>query len=56
MYFFSNHRFTYLLQLADAKFVIQAVQNVQGSRFPVLTPNLKVAFFLGVQTNFSVMS
>ncbi|XP_010673052.2 uncharacterized protein LOC104889511 isoform X1 [Beta vulgaris subsp. vulgaris] len=28
-------------QLADAKFVIQAVQNVQGSRFPVLTPNLK---------------
>ncbi|XP_021862282.1 uncharacterized protein [Spinacia oleracea] len=28
-------------QLADAKFVMQAVQNVQGSRFPVLTPNLK---------------
>lgn len=28
-------------QLADAKLVLQAVQNVQGSRLPVLTPNLK---------------
>ncbi|KAL2895837.1 Hydroxymethylglutaryl-CoA lyase mitochondrial [Bienertia sinuspersici] len=28
-------------QLADAKFVMQEVQNLQGSRFPVLTPNLK---------------
>lgn len=28
-------------QLADAKFVMQAVQNVQGSKLPVLTPNLK---------------
>ncbi|XP_057547619.1 uncharacterized protein LOC130826099 [Amaranthus tricolor] len=28
-------------QLADANLVMQAVRNVQGSRFPVLTPNLK---------------
>lgn len=28
-------------QLADAKDVIQAIQNVQGARFPVLAPNLK---------------
>ncbi|XP_021745781.1 hydroxymethylglutaryl-CoA lyase, mitochondrial-like isoform X2 [Chenopodium quinoa] len=28
-------------QLADAKLVMQAVQNLQGSKFPVLTPNLK---------------
>ncbi|VFQ67518.1 unnamed protein product [Cuscuta campestris] len=28
-------------QLADAKDVIQAVQRIQGVRFPVLTPNLK---------------
>ncbi|KAL8147369.1 hypothetical protein AgCh_004902 [Apium graveolens] len=28
-------------QLADAKDVIQEIQNVEGARFPVLTPNLK---------------
>ncbi|XP_063949512.1 hydroxymethylglutaryl-CoA lyase, mitochondrial isoform X2 [Daucus carota subsp. sativus] len=28
-------------QLADAKDVIQAIQNVEGARFPVLAPNLK---------------
>ncbi|KAK0579940.1 hypothetical protein LWI29_033785 [Acer saccharum] len=28
-------------QLADAKEVVQAIQNVEGARFPVLTPNLK---------------
>nr|GMD48091.1 hydroxymethylglutaryl-CoA lyase, mitochondrial-like isoform X1 [Ipomoea batatas] len=28
-------------QLADAKDVIQAIQNIAGVRFPVLTPNLK---------------
>ncbi|KAI4300904.1 hypothetical protein L6164_034231 [Bauhinia variegata] len=28
-------------QLADAKDVIAAIQNVEGARFPVLTPNLK---------------
>ncbi|TYG96624.1 hypothetical protein ES288_A11G366100v1 [Gossypium darwinii] len=28
-------------QLADAKDVMDAIQNIQGARFPVLTPNLK---------------
>ncbi|EOY08783.1 hypothetical protein QUC31_010754 [Theobroma cacao] len=28
-------------QLADAKDVMDAIQNIQGGRFPVLTPNLK---------------
>lgn len=28
-------------QLADAKDVMEAIRNVEGSRFPVLTPNLK---------------
>ncbi|XP_052174589.1 uncharacterized protein LOC127789679 isoform X2 [Diospyros lotus] len=28
-------------QLADAKDVIEAIQSVEGARFPVLTPNLK---------------
>ncbi|KAK7336440.1 hypothetical protein VNO77_16981 [Canavalia gladiata] len=28
-------------QLADAKDVLAAIQNVEGARFPVLTPNLK---------------
>lgn len=28
-------------QLADAKDIIQAIQNVEGARFPVLAPNLK---------------
>ncbi|KAK3028556.1 hypothetical protein RJ639_039078, partial [Escallonia herrerae] len=28
-------------QLADAKDVIQAIQSVEGARYPVLTPNLK---------------
>lgn len=28
-------------QLADAKDVMKAIQNVEGARFPVLTPNLK---------------
>ncbi|GKV17322.1 hypothetical protein SLEP1_g27841 [Rubroshorea leprosula] len=28
-------------QLADAKDVMEAIQNVEGARFPVLTPNLK---------------
>lgn len=28
-------------QLADAKDVIQSIQNIEGVRFPVLTPNLK---------------
>lgn len=31
-----------ICQLADAKDVIQAIQNVEGARFPVLAPNLKV--------------
>lgn len=30
------------LQLADAKNVVEAIRNVEGTRFPVLTPNLKV--------------
>lgn len=29
-------------QLADAKDVLAAIQNVEGASFPVLTPNLKV--------------
>lgn len=28
-------------QLADAKFVMEAIQDLQGAKFPVLTPNLK---------------
>ncbi|KAJ4706684.1 Hydroxymethylglutaryl-CoA lyase, mitochondrial [Melia azedarach] len=28
-------------QLADAKNVVEAIRNVEGTRFPVLTPNLK---------------
>ncbi|KAL5767689.1 hypothetical protein ACOSQ2_014472 [Xanthoceras sorbifolium] len=28
-------------QLADAKEIVEAIQNVEGVRFPVLTPNLK---------------
>ncbi|KAJ7976581.1 Hydroxymethylglutaryl-CoA lyase, mitochondrial [Quillaja saponaria] len=31
----------WLPQLADAKDVMEAIQNVEGARFPVLTPNLK---------------
>lgn len=31
-------------QLADAKDVMEAIRNVEGARFPVLTPNLKVSF------------
>lgn len=31
------------LQLADAKDVLEGIQNVKGARFPVLTPNLKVS-------------
>lgn len=33
------------LQLADAKDVMKAIRNVEGVRFPVLTPNLKVSTF-----------
>lgn len=29
------------LQLADAKDVLEAIQNIGGARFPVLTPNIK---------------
>lgn len=35
-----------MLQLADAKDVMKAIQGVEGARFPVLTPNLKVSFIL----------
>lgn len=28
-------------QLADAKFVMEAIQDLQGAKFPVLTPNVK---------------
>lgn len=31
------------LKLADAKDVMDAVHNLEGARFPVLTPNLKVS-------------
>lgn len=31
------------MQLADAKDVIEAVKDVGGATFPVLTPNLKVS-------------
>lgn len=31
-----------LKQLADARDVMRAVQSLEGSRLPVLTPNLKV--------------
>lgn len=30
-------------QLADGKDVMEAIRNVEGARFPVLTPNLKVS-------------
>jgi len=32
--------------LADAKDVLAAIQNVEGARFPVLTPNIKVRVIL----------
>jgi len=32
--------------LADAKDVLAAIQNVEGARFPVLTPNIKVSVIL----------
>ena len=32
------------LQLTDAKDVMDAIRNIQGARFPVLTPNLKVSY------------
>lgn len=38
--------FTSKLQLADAKEVMEAIQTVEGARFPVLTPNLKVSYIL----------
>ncbi|XP_057506512.1 hydroxymethylglutaryl-CoA lyase, mitochondrial-like [Actinidia eriantha] len=41
-----------MLQLADAKDVIEAIQSVEGARFPALTPNLKgfeAAVAAGVQ-------
>lgn len=34
------------LQLADAKDVMEAIRTVEGGRFPVLTPNLKVSCLL----------
>lgn len=33
---------SYFPQLADAKEVMEGIRNVEGARFPVLTPNLKV--------------
>ena len=36
------------LQLADAKDVIEAIQSVEGARFPVLTPNLKVSYLFSM--------
>lgn len=33
---------SYFSQLADAKDVMEGIRNVEGARFPVLTPNLKV--------------
>lgn len=33
----------FVFQLADAKDVMQAVNNLGGIRLPVLTPNLKVS-------------
>ncbi|XP_019187437.1 PREDICTED: hydroxymethylglutaryl-CoA lyase, mitochondrial-like isoform X2 [Ipomoea nil] len=40
LYYFLRNRIVLAL-LADAKDVIQAIQNIAGVRFPVLTPNLK---------------
>ncbi|XP_058209447.1 uncharacterized protein LOC131322216 isoform X1 [Rhododendron vialii] len=36
-------------QLADAKDVIEAIQGLEGARFPVLTPNLKCYFIQGFE-------
>ncbi|KAE8651197.1 hypothetical protein Csa_002494 [Cucumis sativus] len=33
--------FEFLVRLADAKEVMEGIRNVEGARFPVLTPNLK---------------
>lgn len=35
-----------LKQLADARDVMEAVKSLEGSRLPVLTPNLKVGIFV----------
>lgn len=35
-------------QLADAKDVLKAIQDVEGASFPVLTPNLKVRIIVNV--------
>lgn len=53
-------------QLADAKFVMEAIQDLQGAKFPVLTPNVKgfeaaiaagakeVAIFASASESFSM--
>lgn len=35
-------------KLGDAKDVMEAIQNIEGTRFPVLTPNLKVSCFISI--------
>ena len=40
---YTIYSFFILLQLADAKDVMEAVRNLEGARLPVLTPNLKVS-------------
>lgn len=42
---FCNLVYLYIFQLADAKDVVEAIRDVEGARFPVLTPNLKVRIF-----------
>jgi hypothetical protein len=39
--------------LADAKDVMEGIKHIKDARFPVLTPNIRVDFFLWKQiTNF----
>ncbi|QHO53818.1 uncharacterized protein DS421_2g51320 [Arachis hypogaea] len=39
-----DHKTIARLQLADAKDVLEGIQDVKGVSFPILTPNLKVRY------------
>ncbi|XLR54261.1 hypothetical protein S83_004933 [Arachis hypogaea] len=39
-----DHKTIARLQLADAKDVLEGIQDVKGVSFPILTPNLKICY------------
>ncbi|RYR02426.1 hypothetical protein S83_054392 [Arachis hypogaea] len=41
-----DHKTIARLQLADAKDVLEGIQDVKGVSFPILTPNLNIPFMM----------